>query len=107
MAWSLAAICQWRSGPSMNPLGRLTLVAEMALRTIAVLMPWRLSAVGLRSTRTAGSELPPIVTCPTPSTCEIVCASTVEAASYIWPRLSVAEVMLRIITGASEGLALR
>ena len=40
---------------------------------------------GLSSTRTAGSELPPTSTWPTPSTCDSFCGRIVEAASYIWP----------------------
>ena len=37
----------------------------------------------------------------------MACARTVEAESYIWPRSRVSEVMDRMITGASAGLALR
>ena len=36
---------------------------------------------GLSSTRTAGSELPPTSTSPTPSTCDSFCCSMLEAAS--------------------------
>jgi hypothetical protein len=61
----------------------------------------------LISTRTAGSELPPTVTWPTPCTCESFCASTVEAASYIWPCVLVSEVSARIMIGASAGFTLR
>ena len=44
------------------------------------------NCVGFSSTRTAGSELPPTFTCPTPSTCESFCCSTDDATSYILPR---------------------
>jgi hypothetical protein len=39
LAWSLAAICQCRSGPSIEPLGRLALVVAIAARTAEVAMP--------------------------------------------------------------------
>jgi hypothetical protein len=67
----------------------------------------RLSAGRFNSTRTAGNAAPPTWTWPTPETCDTFCASTVEAASYICPRVSVSEVSERIITGASAGLTLR
>src|SRR5580698_1819375 len=37
---------------------------------------------GFTSTRTAGSELPPTVTWPTPLTCDSFCANTEDAMSY-------------------------
>ncbi len=89
------------------PLGRFALVALMAARTSSSPIAYLLSAVGFNSTRTAGSELPPTVTWPMPFTCESFCASMVDAASYIWPRSSVAEVSAMIMTGASAGLTLR
>ena len=70
-------------------------------------MPLAASRVGSSSTRTAGSAPPPTVTWPTPSTCESFCASTVEAASYICPRVRMPEVSARIMIGASAGLTLR
>ena len=85
-AWSLAYICQLRSPLSTMPLGRLALVAPIALLTSSSPIPYLFSAIGFNSTRTAGSELPPTVTCPMPDTCENFCASMVDAASYIWPR---------------------
>lgn len=44
---------------------------------------------------------------PTPSTCESFCASTVDAASYICPRVSALDVSARIMIGASAGFTLR
>ena len=79
----------------------------MAARTSSTPMPYLLSAVGLSSTRTAGSELPPTVTCPTPSTCDSFCARIVDAASYIWPCVIVSDVSARIMIGASAGFTLR
>ena len=61
----------------------------------------------MSSTRTAGSELPPMLTVPMPFTCESFCARMVEAASYIRPRDMVDEVSARIRMGASAGLTLR
>ena len=89
------------------PLGRLTLVAARVARRSSSPRPYLLSAAGLTSTRTAGSEAPPAITCPTPSICDSFCTRMLEAASYIWPRLSVSEVSDRISTGASAGLTLR
>ena len=70
-------------------------------------MPCAFSAVGLSSARTAGSALPPTVTCPTPRTCESFCATTVEAQSYISPRSRVSEVSVSTMIGASAGFTLR
>jgi hypothetical protein len=66
-----------------------------------------LSAVGFSSARTAGSELPLTVTWPTPATCESFCATTVEAASYICPCVSVSEVSVSTMIGASAGFTFR
>jgi hypothetical protein len=52
-------------------------------------------------------ELPPTVTCPTPATWESFCARMVEAASYIWPLVSVGEVNAMIMTGESAGFTFR
>ena len=62
---------------------------------------------GFTSTRTAGSELPPTNTCPTPSICESFCCRIDAAASYSRPVLIVSEVSARIRIGASAGLTLR
>ncbi len=66
-------------------------------------MPRWFSAVGLSSTRTAGSELPPTVTCPMPSTCDSFCASTVDATSYISPGVNVPEVSAMTMIGVLAG----
>ena len=52
------------------PFGRFAFEACIAARTSSVLMPYLFSAKGSSSTRTAGSEPPPISTSPTPSTCD-------------------------------------
>ncbi|MNP54116.1 hypothetical protein D3C76_1486480 [compost metagenome] len=57
----------------------------MALRTSSSETPWLNSACGLSPTRTAGRELPPTSTSPTPSIWAMVCASWVEAKSYSCP----------------------
>ena len=79
----------------------------MALRTLSSAMPLAASLSGLISTRTAGNAPPLTATCPTPCTCDSRWASTVDAASYIWPRVSVADVNDKIMIGASAGLTLR
>ena len=96
-----------RSPASSWPLGRLTLVAASTARTSSRPSPYLYSAAGFSSTRTAGSEPPPAMTWPTPSIWESFCTRMLEAASYIWPRLSVLEVSARISTGASAGFTLR
>ncbi len=70
-------------------------------------MPYLESDCGLSSTRTAGSELPPTCTWPTPSTWDSFCATMVDAASYICPCVIVSDVSARIMIGASAGLTLR
>jgi hypothetical protein len=85
----------------------LALVAVIALLTSSKPMASLLSTVGLSSTRTAGSEPPPTVTCPTPFTCEMRCARLVDAMSYICPGVKRSEVIARIITGASAGFTFR
>ena len=65
----------------MPPFGLWALALESDARTSSSPMPYLNSADGLSSTRTAGSELPPTVTSPIPSTWDSFCDSTVEAAS--------------------------
>jgi hypothetical protein len=88
-------------------LGRFALVAASTVRTSSKEMPYLLSVCGSSSTRTAGSELPPTCTCPTPCSCDSFWAMMVEPASYIWPCVMVSEVSARIMIGASAGLTLR
>ncbi len=88
-------------------MGRFALVAARTVRTSSRPIPYLLSACGLSSTRTAGSALPPTDTWPTPSICESFWAMIVEAESYIWPWVIVAEVSARIMIGASAGFTLR
>ena len=88
-------------------LATFALVLVMAVRTCSSEMPLAASRSGSSSTRTAGNAPPLIEAWPTPSTWESFCAITVDAASYIWPRVSVSEVSARIMIGASAGLILR
>jgi hypothetical protein len=83
------------------------LVAASTPRTSSSPIPYRLSASGFTSTRTAGNAPPPTITCPTPGTCESFCCRMLDAASYIRPRPSVVEVNARMRIGASAGLTLR
>ena len=89
------------------PFCLLALAAARGARTSSSPMPYLYRACGSRSTRTAGSAEPLMITWPTPEICESCCCSTVLAASYICPRVSVAEVSDRISTGASAGFTLR
>jgi hypothetical protein len=88
-------------------LGRLTFVSASTRRTSSRPIPYFESAVGFSSTRTAGRELPPTITWPTPSTWASFCWRIVDATSYICPRLKVSEVSPRIMIGASAGLTFR
>ena len=67
--------------PSSAPFGRLAFVAWMAARTSSVDRPYWFSWYGFRSTRTAGSEPPPISTSPTPFTWAIFCWMTFDTSS--------------------------
>ena len=81
------------------------MVLVMAVRTSSRAMPLAASLVGSSSTLTAGSAPPAICTLPTPSTWAMLCDSTVEAASYIWPRVMVFDVRARMRMGVSAVLA--
>src|SRR2546427_6280351 len=67
----------------------------MAVRTWSSDTPLAASFTGSSSTRTAGSAPPLMDAWPTPSTCDSFCASTVDAASYICPRVSALDVSAR------------
>ena len=79
----------------------------IASRTSSVAIPAFDSATGLSAIRTAGWSAPVTLTSPTPGTCEMRCAITVSATSYIALVVSVFEVSASTNTGAAAGLALR
>ncbi|KWV86421.1 hypothetical protein PFLmoz3_03854 [Pseudomonas fluorescens] len=54
--------------------------------------------------RTAGSELPPICTSPTPGTWDRLWDRMVEARSYNWPFCNTSEVSDSTMIGAWDGL---
>ena len=89
------------------PTGPSGLAPTIASRTSSVAIPAFDSATGLSAIRTAGWSAPETVTSPTPGTCEIRCASTVSATSYIALVDIVFEVSASTKTGAAAGLALR
>ena len=76
-------------------------------RTSSREMPLLFSESGLSSTRTAGSELPPTVTWPTPATWESFWLNTVEARSYSSPKDKLGEVSPMTIMGESAGFIFR
>ncbi len=80
-SWSLVPSSHARSGPWSWPLGRLTLALASTARTSSSPIPYRARALGLSSTRTAGSELPPTNTWPTFSIWASFCCRIVEAMS--------------------------
>ena len=91
----------------MAPLGLFALAAESAARTSSRPIPYLNRACGFSSTRTAGSELPPTLTFPTPGIWEIFWARIVEATSYSWPGLSVPEFISSTMIGSSAELDFR
>ena len=96
----------WRP-PLKMPTGPSGLALMMASRTSSVAISAFDSATGLSAIRTAGWSAPVTLTSPTPGTCEIRCAITVSAMSYIALVVSVFDVSASTNTGAAEGLALR
>src|SRR4051795_9130451 len=89
------------------PTGPSGLALTIASLTSSVAIPAVDSATGRSAIRTAGWSAPLTVTSPTPGTCEIRCASTVSATSYIALVVMVLDVSASTNTGAAEGLALR
>ena len=100
------SVSLWRP-PLKIPTGPSGLALISANRTSSVAIPAFESATGLSEIRTAGWSAPLTVTSPTPGTCEMRCAITVSAASYIALVVSVFEVSASTNTGAAAGLALR
>ena len=106
-SWSLALIFHAVVPFASSPLGRFALAAASAERTSPRPMPYLFKTVGSSSTRTPGSELPPTITWPIPSTCASFCCRMEEAASYIRLVSRVSEVSARMRIGASAGLTFR
>ena len=100
------SVSLWRL-PSNMPTGPSGLARMMASLTSSVAIPAFESATGLSAIRTAGWSAPLTMTSPTPGTCEMRCAITVSAASYIALVVSVFEVSASTKTGDAAGLALR
>ena len=100
------SVSLWRP-PLKMPTGPSGLALMIASRTSSVAIPAFESATGLSAMRTAGWSAPLTVTSPTPGTCEIRCAITVSAASYIALVVSVFEVSASTKTGAAAGLVLQ
>ena len=103
----MLSISQFLSRFPSCPVGRFTFVAASTPRIFSRLIPYLFKAVGFSSTRTAGSEEPPMNTCPTPLTCDSFCCRMVVAASYICAVPIESEVRAMMRMGASEGLTLR
>jgi hypothetical protein len=95
-----------RAGPSSVPFGELTLALLMVVRRSSMLSPYAASARTLAMTRTAGRWPPLTLTRPTPSICEIFCASRVSARSSSVVSGSVLEISPRVMMGASAGFTL-
>jgi hypothetical protein len=106
-SWSSVSICRTLSPVTSRPVGRRTFVAASVCRTSSSPTLCRLSACGFSSTRTAGSELPPTNTWPTPSTRDSRCCMMLDAASYICPVSMLSEVSAMMTMGASAGFTLR
>eukprot|EP00659_Diplonema_papillatum_P010041 gene10040-biopygen10044 len=76
----------------------------MVLRTSSRATPYWSRALGSSSIRTAGNELPPICTSPTPGTWDRLWDRMVEARSYSWPLGNTSEVRDSTMMGAWDGL---
>ncbi len=96
-----------RSPPSKVPSGPVALALATAVRTSSIDSPIDARATGLTRMRIAGCSAPLTETSATPSTCDIRCATTVSAASYITLGGTVREVSARIMIGVADGLDLR
>ncbi len=96
----------WRS-PLKMPTGPSGLAVMIAVRTSSVAIPALDRATGLSAIRTAGWSAPETVASPTPGTCEMRCAITVSATSYIALVEIVFEVSASTNTGAAAGFAFR
>ena len=66
--WSVDVNDQVVLSSLMLPLGRFAFAAPSAVRTSSSPIPRWFRIVGLMSTRTAGADPPPTMTCPTPCT---------------------------------------
>ncbi|MNC29071.1 hypothetical protein D3C75_773080 [compost metagenome] len=85
-------------------MGRRWLALDTAVRTSSSDRPYWLSNCGSTAMRTAGNELPPICTSPTPGTWARLCDRMVSARSYSWPFCSTSEVSDSTMIGACDGL---
>ena len=103
----MAVSDQLRLESATSPFGRLALAAARTMRTSSSPSPFLFSAVGFRSTRTAGSAPPPTMTWPTPGTWASFCCRIEAAMSYIRARSTTSEVRARSMMGASAGLTFR
>ena len=88
----------WRP-PSKMPTGPSGLALTIASRTSSVAIPAFDSATGLSAIRTAGWSAPETVTSPTPGTCEMRCAITVSATSYI----ALVEIVFEVSASTNTG----
>src|ERR1700683_5030376 len=100
-------MAQRPSGFEKLPLASFAVCAAIALRTFSSPSPYAKSWVGLMLMRTAGAELPPTDTWPTPVICDSLCSKIVEAASYMAGGGSLSGVSAEIMIGASAGFTLR
>ena len=105
--WSVVLIEKVRRESENSPFGRFAFMAARAVCTSSRFRSRLFKSVGLTSTRTAGSELPPTNTWPTPWTCASFWARMDEATSYILPFVARSDVRSRIRIGASAGFTLR
>ncbi len=106
VSWSFVASAKSWRGPSMLPLGWLTLAETRTCRTSSSESPVPARATGSTCTRTAGFCPPLMVTRPTPETCEIFCARMESAASSTLSSGSISELTARVRMGVSAGLDL-
>ena len=71
-----------------------------------MLKPFAASARGFTWTRTAGRWPPPVLTRPTPGSCEIFCAIRVSTRSKTFGSVSVGDETDSVRIGVSAGFTL-
>ncbi len=92
-----------REGPSKLPFAVFTLPLLTVVRRSSMFSPYAARASGLALMRTDCLWPPPMLTRPTPGSCEIFCARRVSAKSSTVVSGSVFEVSASVSTGASAG----
>ena len=103
ISWPFACTVYALSVPQRTPVGRFTLLVEMALTTSSMPIFRTASACGSSWMRTAYFCEPYTCTCATPETIEMRCARYVSPYSSSWESGRVLEVSARYRMGEDDG----